>query len=101
MYPIHRRRKKPDRPITQHEAIMMIKQLGMMHILYYMRVKVYHLLKDFEQIREMLAGKTPEQVILSWINTENRLIEHLSEWEKNYIKDMTFKKVSNENGTRN
>jgi len=85
------RKYKPDRSITEKEAIIMVKQLGMMHILYYMRVKVYHLLHDFEHIRELLGNKPPEKVILSWINTENKLFEHLSAWEENYYKDILFK----------
>jgi hypothetical protein len=66
-----------------------------------MRVKVYHLLQRVKDIREKFVDETPEQVIFSWIDTENKLIEHLSDWEKNYTKDMAFKKASNENDTRN
>ena len=86
------RKYKPDRPITEKEAIIMTKQLGMMHILYYMRGQVERMMRDFEHIREMLGNKPPEKVMLSWLNTENRLFEHLSAWEENYKKDLAFKK---------
>lgn len=86
------RKFKPDRPITQHEAIIMTKQLGMMHILYYMRVKVERMVRDFSHLREILGNLPPERVILSWLNTENNLINHLSAWEENYKKDLEFKK---------
>lgn len=86
------RKYKPDRSITEKEAIIMVKQLGMMHILYYMRGQVERMMHDFEHIGKMLGNKPPEKVMLSWLNTENRLFEHLSEWEGNYKRDLEFKK---------
>ena len=86
------RKYKPDRPITEKEAIIMTKQLGMMHILYYMRGHVAKMMHDFSHMREMLGNLPPEIVILNWLNTENNLINHLSAWEENYKKDLEFKK---------
>lgn len=82
---------KSDRPITEKEAIIMTKQLGMMHILYYMRGHVEKMMHDFEHIREMLGDIPPEKVILNWLNTENNLINYLSAWEESYYKDILFK----------
>ena len=70
----------------------MTKQLGMMYLLYYMRGQVIKIMNDFEHIREMFKGQQPEQIILSWLSTENNLICHLSAWEDNYKKDMEFRK---------
>lgn len=86
------REYKPDRPITEKEAIMMIKQLGMMHILYHMRGRVAKMMHDFSHMREILGNIPPEKVILHWLNTENNLINHLSSWEECYKKDLEFKK---------
>lgn len=86
------RKYKPDRPISHKEAIIMTKQLGMMHILYYMRRQVASLMHDFSHMRELLGNKPPELVILNWLSTENRLFEHLSSWEENYKKDLESKK---------
>ena len=70
----------------------MTKQLGMMHILYYMRRQVARMMHDFSHVREMLGNLPPEIVILNSLNTENNLINHLSAWEENYKKDLEFKK---------
>lgn len=70
----------------------MTKQLGMMHILYFMRGRVAKIMHDFNNMREMLGNLPPEKVILNWLNTENNLIDHLSAWEENYKKDLEFKK---------
>lgn len=86
------RKYKPDRPISNKEAIIMTKQLGMMHILYYMRGQVARMMHDFEHIRKLLENKPPEKVILKWLDTENNLINYLSAWEENYKKDFEFKK---------
>ena len=89
---IGRMKYKLDRPITEKEAIIMTKQLSMMHILYYMRGQVTRMMRDFEHIGKLLGNKPPEKVILSWLNTENNLINHLSAWEENYKKDIMFRK---------
>ena len=70
----------------------MTKQLGMMHILYYMRRQVARMMRDFIHTREILGNMSPETAILNWLDTENNLINYLSVWEGNYKKDIEFRK---------
>ena len=89
---MYKKMYKPDRPISHKEAIIITKQLGMMHILYYMRGHVAKMMHDFSHMREMFGNIPPERVILDWLNTENNLINYLSAWEEKYKNDLGFKK---------
>jgi hypothetical protein len=57
-----------------------------------MRGHVAKMMHDSSHMREMFGNIPPEQIILSWLNTENNLINHLSAWEGNYKKDIEFRK---------
>lgn len=73
----------------------MVKQLGMMHILYHTRGKMYMLTQEFPACtkRPPFAGcPTIEDALLKWMNTENEVIERLDNWEKSYKYDANYKK---------
>jgi hypothetical protein len=63
------RKYKPDRPITEKEAIIMIKQLGMMHILYHMRGRMAKMMHDFSHMREILGNIPPEKALVRQVTS--------------------------------
>ncbi len=65
----------------------MVKQLGMMHLLYHTRRKMYMLTQQVPVCTKKppFAGcPTIEDVLLKWMRTENEVIEMLDDWEKSY-----------------
>lgn len=81
--------------LLKYEVIGMVKQLGMMHILYHVRRKMYILTQQFPDCtkRSPFAGcPTIEDALLKWMSTENEVIERLDVWEKAYKYDVNYKK---------
>lgn len=73
--------------LPKNEIIRMVKQLGMMHLLYYTRGKMYMLTQQFPVCtkKSPFAGSpTIEDAILKCMGTENEVIERLDGWEKSY-----------------
>lgn len=73
----------------------MVKQLGMMHVLYYIRRKVYLLTQQFPDCTKrppFQGSSTIEDALLKWMNTESEVIERLDGWEKSYKFDVNYKK---------
>ena len=73
--------------LSKNEIIRMVKQLGMMHILYHVRRKMHMLTQQFPDCtkRPPFAGSpTIEDALLEWMSTENEVIERLDNWEKAY-----------------
>ena len=72
--------------LTKEEIIKMVKQLGMMHILYL----VYRDLENFRRknIKNKFICAMPDSsnVIIQMLSKEDMLINKLDEWEKK-IKD--------------
>ena len=73
-------------PILNNEEIVTkIKQLGMMHLLYWMRKNVYKALISFDDIPKYIQEcNSVEGFILTFMNTEKKLIEQLDETEHSY-----------------
>lgn len=81
--------------LSKYEIIRMVKQLGMMHLLYYTRKKTYMLIQQFPKCakRPPFAGcPTIEDALLKWMSTENEVIEMLDDWEKAYNWD--YRKIA-------
>lgn len=73
--------------LSKNEIIRMVKQLGMMHLLYYTRKKMYMLTQEFPDCIKrppFLGSPTIEDALLKWMSTENEVIERLDCWEKGY-----------------
>ena len=65
----------------------MVKQLGMMHLLYYTRRKMYMLEQqspDCTKKSPFIGSPTIEDALLKWMSTESEVIERLDCWEKAY-----------------
>jgi hypothetical protein len=73
--------------MTKEEKIMIVKQLGMMHVLYRAKKNVMNTLTKYESLTELYkrTGKTIEDSMLSWIEDEERLIYYLDNWEKAFF----------------
>ena len=81
--------------LSKNEIIRMVKQLGMMHILYHVRRKMYMLTQQFPVCTKrspFLGSPTIEDALLKWMSTENEVIERLDGWEKGYKYDVNCKK---------
>lgn len=81
--------------LSKNEIIRMVKQLGMMHILYHIRRKMYMLTQQFPDCtkRSPFVGCTTiEDALLKWMSTENEVIERLDGWEKGYKYDVNCNK---------
>lgn len=74
--------------MTKEEKIMIVKQLGMMHVLYRVKKAVMTTLTKYESITELYqrTGKTIEDTMLSWMEDEERLIYYLDNWEKAFFR---------------
>lgn len=73
--------------LPKYEIIGMVKQLGMMHLLYHTRRKMYMLTQQFPDCTKrppFLGSPTIEDALLKWMSTENEVIERLDCWEKSY-----------------
>lgn len=70
--------------MTKEEKIMIVKQLGMMHVLYRVKKDLMNTLTKYESLTELYkrTGKTIEDTMLSWMEDEERLIYYLDNWEK-------------------
>ena len=74
-----------DPILNNEEIVTKVKQLGMMHLLYWMRKNVYKALISFDNIPKYIQEcNSIEGFILTFMNTEKKLIEQLDETEKAY-----------------
>lgn len=73
--------------MTKEEKIMIVKQLGMMHVLYRAKKNVMNILTKYESLTELYkrTGKTIEDTMLLWMEDEERLIYYLDNWEKTFF----------------
>ena len=81
--------------LLKSEVIGMVKQLGMMHVLYHIRGKMYMLtqqLPDCTKRSPFIGSPTIEDALLKWMRTESEVIERLDGWEKGYKFDVNYKK---------
>ena len=73
--------------LSKHEIISMVKQLGMMHLLYHTSKKMYMLTQQFPDYTKrppFIGSPTIEDALLKWLSTESEVIERLDCWEKLY-----------------
>lgn len=70
--------------LNNEEIITKIKQLGMMHLLYWMRKNVYNALTSLNHIPEYIKEDSVEGFILTFMNTEKKLINLLNDIEHSY-----------------
>ena len=73
--------------MTKEEKIMIVKQLGMMHVLYRAKKNVMNTLTKYESLTELYkrTGKTIEDTMLLWMEDEERLIYYLDNSEKAFF----------------
>lgn len=84
--------------LSKYEIISMVKQLGMMHVLYFMNKQLYDLVGNAHTSNiypQLNMCKTLEDCVLSRLSTERSLIDHLDMWEKSYWYNNTKKKLNN------
>lgn len=81
--------------LSKHEIISMVKQLGMMHVLYFMNKQLYNVVGNAQIATIYPMCKTLEDCVLSHLSTEQKLIDHLDAWEKRYWYHNTRKKLNN------
>ena len=71
--------------LNNEEIITKVKQLGMMHLLYWMRRNVYRALTSFNDIPEYIQiHNSVEEFIFTFINTEEKIINLLNDIEHSY-----------------
>jgi hypothetical protein len=78
--------------LSKYEIISMVKQLGMMHVLYFMNKQLYNVMNN---IYTPKMYSTLEDFILSHLSTEQKLIDNLDAWEKRYWYHNAKKKLNN------
>jgi hypothetical protein len=84
------RQERVNKILTLPEWINIVKQLGMMHIIYYMTRHCYHLSHTLYKTFGYKAGqpdKNWEHYLYRETNTERKLIDFLDRWEKEYEKE--------------
>lgn len=87
------KQERVNKILTLPEWINMVKQLGMMHIVYYILRQCYHqnyiLYKTFGHRPEQ---KNWEHSLYEQTNTEKKLINCLDRWEKEYEREWHISK---------
>lgn len=92
------RQEKANKILTLPEWINIVKQLGMMHIVYYISRQCYHQ----NYILYKTLGYKPEHknwelFLYQTTDSERKLIDYLDRWEKEYKerwqKEKTFLKM--------
>ncbi len=75
--------------MTKKEKLMMIKQLGMTHLLYYIKWRVANMFSTpsgQKLLKDAYRYKPLEDIILHWMNDENKIIDYLDaadrEWKE-------------------
>ena len=71
--------------MTKREKLMMIKQLGMTHLLYHIKRKVINMcsIPSGQKLLKYVYGDKPlEDIILNWMCDENKIIDYLDSAEK-------------------
>ena len=64
---------------------MMVKQLGMTHLLYHIKREVINRFSSRQNVLKNVYGdKSLEDIILHWMNDENKIIDYLDAAERDY-----------------
>ena len=94
-----RRRGKEDRLLTLSDWIKIVKQLGMMHVVYYKSKDCYSFARETYGTYGRKNGQPMnwEFFLYQTTKTERKLIDYLDRWEKEYKerwqKEKTFLKM--------
>ena len=93
------RKKQVDKELTPSQWIKAIKQLGLMHVVYYKSRDCYNFAREIYGTYGLKNGQPInwEYFLYQTTNTERKLIAYLDRWEKEYKerwqKEKTFLKV--------
>lgn len=71
--------------MTKKEKLMMVKQLGMTHLLYYIKKTVIDMFSTSsgqKLLKDVYGDKPLEDIILHWMYDENKIIDYLDAAEK-------------------
>lgn len=99
MFIDYSRQERANKILTLPEWIKMVKQLGMMHIVYYKSRECYNFTRQIYGTYGCTGGlpKNWELFLYQTTDSERKLIDYLDRWEKEYKerwqKEKTFLKM--------
>jgi hypothetical protein len=85
--------------MTKKEKLMMVKQLGMTHLLYHIKRKVIDMFSTpsgQKLLKNIYEDKPLEDIILHWMNDENKIIDYLDAAEKGWKEKCTTQENINQ-----
>ena len=86
--------------VTKKEKLMMIKQLGMTYILYYLRkrtTEIFSTPSGKDTLRSIYGNISLEDIILNWLCDEDTIIDYLDSAERDYKEKLKDKRQWQEN----